>query len=402
MRAAIGTGRPRFSGVVWAYGFRPFFMAAAGYGILTTVLTGLFLMGGLDPTLGMAPALWHGHEMLVGVVGAALAGFLLTSVPSWTATPPVTGPPLALLLAAWAAGRAAMWAAAWLPAWLLAAVDLLFPLALLWLVLPPVLADPTRRQRAFAVILLVQTAAVASFHVGLMNPAGDLPERSLTALVNLFLLLIVVTVSRITAVVVNLALTEVGSTRRFRPHPARQNLAAAAMAIYAAAEFAFPAHPVTGWIALAAAAAQCDRLSDWHVGRAVLKPYVAILYAAYAWMALGLFGVGLHHLGAPLPESAARHALTVGAMGSAVLAVFVIAGLRHTGRDLVVPPAAKAAFALVSAAAALRAGVPVFALDAHPGWALGGGSLLWAAALAAYLWHFAPLLTAPRADGKPG
>jgi len=391
-----------FSGILWAYAFRPFFLLACGYGIVTTLLTGLFVFAGVDIAPDMPPSLWHGHEMLVGVVGAALAGFLLTAVPSWTSTPPVTGGRLAALVAAWALGRAAMWAAAWLPAWALALLDLAFPLYLASLAVPPVLADASRRHRTFALMLPLLTAAVALFHLGRLDIGAALSERGLTALVNLFLLLIVTTVSRITVVVVNLGLAETGSTRRFRPHPARQNLAIAAMAIYAAAEFLMPGDAVTGWIALAAAAAQFDRLSDWHVGRAALKPYVLILYVAYAWMAVGLLAVGLHHLGLPLPESAARHALTVGAMGSAVLAVLVIAGMRHSGRELVVPPAAKAAFVLVNAAALLRAGTPIFDPDAQYVWGLGGASLLWAAALAAYLWHFAPLLTAPRADGKPG
>ena len=40
------------------------------------------------------PTLWHAHEMLFGFVGGAIAGFLLTAVPSWTGERGFAGRPL--------------------------------------------------------------------------------------------------------------------------------------------------------------------------------------------------------------------------------------------------------------------------------------------------------------------
>ena len=52
------------------------------------------------------------HEMLVGFVGAAMAGFLLTAVPSFTGRDAVRGLPLAWLAAAWLGGSYAFLAVA--------------------------------------------------------------------------------------------------------------------------------------------------------------------------------------------------------------------------------------------------------------------------------------------------
>jgi uncharacterized protein involved in response to NO len=41
----------------------------------------------LPAPVWLAPIWWHGHEMIFGFDAAAIAGFLLTAVPVWTARP---------------------------------------------------------------------------------------------------------------------------------------------------------------------------------------------------------------------------------------------------------------------------------------------------------------------------
>lgn len=63
------------------------------------------------PELVPDPAFWHAHELIFGVAGAALGGYLLIALPSWTGPNHrhrIGHPPLALLLLAWGLGRAAM------------------------------------------------------------------------------------------------------------------------------------------------------------------------------------------------------------------------------------------------------------------------------------------------------
>ena len=65
-----------------------------------------------------------------GAGGAVLAGFLLTALPNWTRTPPLSGAGLVLLALAWLAARAmALTSTAW-PEAVFATIDLAFLSAL--------------------------------------------------------------------------------------------------------------------------------------------------------------------------------------------------------------------------------------------------------------------------------
>ena len=91
---------------VFAYGFRTFFLlaAAAATGLIAIWLA-VLIGGAWSGTVSAVQ--WHAHEMLFGFVGAAVAGFLLTAVPSWTGMPAIAGMRLAFLALLWLAGRIA-------------------------------------------------------------------------------------------------------------------------------------------------------------------------------------------------------------------------------------------------------------------------------------------------------
>lgn len=62
------------------------------------------------------PVLWHLHELMFGMGGAAVAGYLLTALPNWTARGAVGPGMIAALALGWAMARAAMVLAGGLPA----------------------------------------------------------------------------------------------------------------------------------------------------------------------------------------------------------------------------------------------------------------------------------------------
>ena len=78
---------------VFGEGFRVFFLAAGLYGLFTGIVwliwLGVHAAGGMVelPSHAVAPHQWHAHEMIFGYATAAMGGFLLTAVPSWTKTP---------------------------------------------------------------------------------------------------------------------------------------------------------------------------------------------------------------------------------------------------------------------------------------------------------------------------
>ena len=130
---------------LFAHGFRPFFLLAGvwaplGVGLWVAGLAGLPLPDGPLPL-----ARWHAHEMLAGFVGAAIGGFLLTSVPNWTGRRGYAGAPLVALVALFLAGRLALLPGSPLPIALAAPVALFFVPALVLTVLPALLCAKAPR-----------------------------------------------------------------------------------------------------------------------------------------------------------------------------------------------------------------------------------------------------------------
>jgi uncharacterized protein involved in response to NO len=92
--------------VILSYAFRPLFLLTTLYAIAIVPfwVAGWLGFHSVPTTLG-PPMWWHAHEMIFGFAGAAVGGFSLTAVATWTKRPPVAGAPLALLVALWIVAR---------------------------------------------------------------------------------------------------------------------------------------------------------------------------------------------------------------------------------------------------------------------------------------------------------
>ena len=111
-RPRIPRGLKADGAALWSYGFRPFFLGGAIWAVLTMILWIATLALGLPLGGDFGAPLWHAHEMIFGFAPAVLAGFLLTAIPNWTGSLPVSGGPLIWLVSLWCLGRVAMAAAA--------------------------------------------------------------------------------------------------------------------------------------------------------------------------------------------------------------------------------------------------------------------------------------------------
>lgn len=391
---------------VWAYAFRPFFLLAAGYAIAIIPVWVFVLFSGADPLPLTSPGLWHGHELIYGFMVAALAGFILTALPSWTSSVPLCGRGLVWLVALWLAGRGVMMFAAILPITLVALVNLAFLPVLLWLVARAMIAARIYRHAGFVWVIAGLFLAQVLFFAGVSFEgefSGDAAWDGigLRSAVLLMVVLIVLSTTRIAMVVVNFALEEDGCDPIFRPTPPRRNLANFVVLLYLLVDGVSPGHAVGGWIALAAAAAQLDVMSDFHIGRVLRRPYVLGLYLGHGWIAVGFAGIGISSIWGIGLGSDFLHGLGIGAAGSAILTVMGIAGLRHSGRALQFSTGLYGALILINFSAVLRVGGSY--VDAIPyDVMIGTASVLWVLSFVLYLVVFAPKLLSVRADGKPG
>lgn len=386
---------------VWARGFRPFFLCVGVYGTAAVIAWIAMLAGWAPVPDWLGPGPWHGHEMLFGVVAGAVSGFLLTSVPVWTATPAVAGGRLAGLVALWVAGRLVMLAAGALPAALVAVVDLAFLPALAGTLVRPLLGAGQARNAGFVPILLVLFGVNLAMHAQATGVTDSGASTALRVGVDLVIVLIVIIGGRITPAFTSNAFRRAGVGATVRSRPWFDRAAIAAVVVVAALDGVLPRTLWSGAAALVAALAVAGRMAGWQSLRTGRDPLLWSLHLGYAWVPVGLLLVGIADLTGAVPASAGLHALTAGAMGAMILAVTTRVGLGHTGRALELPAGVVVAYGLVNAGAVVRSlGSIVWPSVQLPSLALAGA--LWAGAFGLFTALYWPILTRERVDGRPG
>lgn len=382
-------------------GLRLFFPVAACHAMLSPLLWVALFVFALPFAHDIPVSQWHAYEMIFGTYGAALAGFLTSAMPEWTDTRPRRGRALLILLWLWLPGR--MIGLVGLDALVAVATvtDLAFLGLLFWYVLEALIERGSTRHASFAVWVALFWLIELAVRVAWMAGMIDVAARLLHAALMVFVIFFSLAVARINVAVINLALDPSGETTPYRPHPGRQNLTAGLVAVYAVAALAAPGSTVPAYLALAAAAAFFDRLAEWFVGTAAFRTHVLALAGANLFAGGGFLVIGLAGLGFPFASATGFHALSVASLGLAVLSVFIIAGLRHTGRALDLPWQAHAAVMAMVVAGLVRVlpeiGIGTFLLGKH--YVLS--ACLWSLAFAIWLAGFVPLLKHPldEADG---
>lgn len=384
--------------ILFQYGFRFFFLfsGVAAVGLLGAWLG--VLVTGEWPEHAVGASAWHAHEMLFGTVVAAVAGFLLTAVPSWTGTKAVAGAPLMALAALWIAGRVAVFPWTGMPEPVAAVIDLAFLPGLGLALARPLVAAGKWRNSAFLILIGLMAVANLLIHLDWLEILDGGTDAGFALGLGVVLMMVTVIGGRILPAFTRNGLGKAGLSVRSWPMVERPVLVLT-LALIPAAMVA-PDSVVTGLIALAAAVAHAVRLAGWQGWKAWRSPILWILHVGYLWVPVALSLRALHAL-AGLPAAAGTHAMTVGAFATLVLAVMTRASLGHTGRPLVVSRVTVVAYVLLTVAAVARTASPLLPVD----WvwaALQWSGYAWVAAFILYLAAYAPVLLSPRADGRPG
>ena len=383
---------------ILALGFRPFFLLAALLAAAAVPVWLLIYQGAIEPVSYLPPTIWHAHEMVFGFVIAVVAGFLLTAASNWTGRRTASGLGLGALVGLWIAGRAGIMAGDALPQWLVIGIDVAFLPVLAIVLAIPLLATGNRRNVMFPVILLVLGAINLSIHLGAIGAIDWDPSRGLRIAIDLVLLMIGVLGGRVIPSFTKNALPQA----EVNPCPKASVLALLSLAALAIAETVSGNPMVTGSIALVAGIVNILRMRGWGSIATRRTPILWILHVGYAWLAVGLVLRGIAELTDIIPLDAGIHALTLGATGSMILGMMSRVALGHTGRSIMPAPLTVAAYWLVNAAALLRV---LFALtwnDSLRTASLVGSGALWSLAFLCFVVVYLPILSRPRADGRPG
>ncbi|MGQ4277502.1 NnrS family protein [Pseudidiomarina sp. E22-M8] len=381
--------------------FRPMFLLGATFSAVAMMLWLWVLSGTVQLPVFADVMFWHSHEMIFGFVAAIIVGFLLTAVQNWTGLRATHGRSLGMLTAVWLLGRISLLFGAYLPPIVPITLDLLFlPLATILLAMP-LIAVKQQRNLFFVPVLLLLTLCNALMYYGRMTGRFDLQQVGSQNAVILITLLMAIVGGRVLPM-----FTANGTmTEKVQPIVWLDRLSLGSLWLI----FALQITQLSSWLngtALAilygvAALLLAVRCARWKIWTTLRVPLLWSFHVAYWFLPIGLALFAWHHATGEVSVSTAIHALTVGAMGNMILSMLARVSLGHSGRPLQPKKIMSLAFLLVILAAVLRVFVAWFWPEATYQWYLFAGSA-WIVAYLIYVVVYLPILTLPRADGRPG
>ncbi|WKA30538.1 NnrS family protein [Bradyrhizobium roseum] len=375
---------------LFSHGFRPFFLFGAVYAGAMVPLWLATFAGDVSLPTAFTPRDWHAHEMLFGYVAAVIAGFLLTAVPNWTGRLPIQGGPLAVLFAAWLAGRLAVTFSGSIGWQLALAIDAAFLLLLTAAAAREIVAGRKWNNLTVVGIISLLAATNIAFHVEAHFGGADYSTRLGVGLVVTLVCLIG---GRIVP----------SFTRNWlaRREPGRlpvpfNRFDAVAMVAGVCAMIAWAIAPSGRWVAGALGVGgllHLVRLARWAGYRTMSDRLVLILHVAYAFVPAGFLLAALSALDLVAP-SAGIHAWTGGAVGSMTIAVMTRATLGHSGQALSASIATQLVYASIVVAALARVCAALEPAHSIPLLTIAGAA--WTGAFLGFALLYAPLLCGAR------
>lgn len=347
---------------------------------------------------GVPLAVWHRDELLLGMMPAVVAGFVLTALPRWTRCAPASSRLVLALAGLWLAGRVAhvVSAESIHGSALAPAIAFLFIAALSLIAARQVIAGRVRREIK-VVLLLAAFAAVTGFQ-SLYPPATESATVLRLGLASV-LALVVVLGGRIVPALTAAWLEARGQAAikirgNWLEPPAAVAVIGALLSWAVAPEAEVSA--LASWLACCA---QAGRLVRWQGWRAARSTPILALHVGYGWIPAGF---GLHAAAVFWPsavsQAAAVHAWGIGAIGLMSIAVMASMIRRHART----PFAVSASLVLSLACAALAAPARIVAeatADSRHAWLLVS-ACSWIAAFALFIFAFRKLLPRPSGTCK--
>lgn len=378
-----------FLGTLLDRGYRAFFMLAGLFAIIAMTVWAFWIALGAAFAL---PPHWHAHEMIFGYATAAIAGFFLTAVPSWTGAPAARRAFIATGVCIWLAGRLAVGYSDSLNPVLTAVIDLAFLPVLSVKVIGQLARRPKPQNLMLVGLLGLVWSGNLVFHLGVGGLAGADPQSGLRVGLLGITSIIAVIGGRVVPAFTRNALVRSGRETRLPSSRRPFEIAGIAFPILLTVLHLVPVSGILiGIVASVAGLAQLLRLAGWRSMATIREPILWSLHLAFGMLALGYVALGLSQFQL-LSELMALHILGIGAIGGMTLAVMSRAILGHSGQPLVAAPATAAAYLLVAGAAVLR-----FAADVVPGHVrlplLLASAGLWVLGFALFVWEYWSVVT---------
>lgn len=389
--------------------FRPFFLGAAVFSLVTLALWGMFWLTGLSWSPYGGWIWWHMHEMLFGFTVAIIVGFLLTAIQNWTGQPSISGWPLFALFCLWLTPRflllfsiGGMTLLPW--------IDVSFLVVSSAIMAFLVIRSGQKQQLIFVGLLLLLAFSNAQMHWAIMSGSGLLARTASHGGLFLIVLMIVVMGGR----VIPFFTSNGTNTHRKDPIPLVERLSLLTVAVLALLN-------ITGWvdeisslmlglIFILTGVVNLIRFLSWRPWITFNIPLLWSLHLAYLIIVIGFFLAGFHFIFLATAFSnlltlnypTILHSFTVGGMGLLIMAMMARVSLGHTGRQLTVGTWMSISFLSITGAYVCRVLLPIFIPSASHYWSYLLSIAFWLLGYGIFVALYLPILTRARVDGNPG
>lgn len=400
-----------------------------GFFLAVSVLTGAGLWWALvqldrvSPLLGLSytlsPSLVHGAVMTFGFLPLFFSGFLFTAGPKWLGVQPLEPrrimTPLLLQAGGWLLWLigAHLHGPTALGGLLLACAGLIWVTALFWGLIRRSRAEDQVHARTVGAACAVGCLSLAGLGLSLLLGAPSLALAwVLTGLWGFIAMVYVSVAHRMIPFFTSSAVPMVESWRPFWVLWFMLTVAVfEAAAVWVEVRGPLQDGAGTVWTAtrgvaeLAAGGVLIWLAVVWGLVQSLKNRLLAMLHIGFLWFGLSLvlggasqlLGLALH---TPVLVLGSLHALTMGCLGSLMLAMVTRVSCGHSGRALVADNITWSLFWLLQAATLVRLGAA--AQSAFAAWLLLAAALLWTMATTAWGVRLGNWYGRPRADGRPG
>lgn len=377
--------------LLFSFAFRSLFMLVVLQALIHIALWFAMWNGLLTASAEVNPIYWHGHEMASGFAGAAIAGFLLTAVATWTGRPQVQGWPLVVLCLSWLVARLGLVAPV-----IAAAAGIFYWFLLLALMAREVVSASNSRNYKVLAILSVFLTLESLYQYALFTQSTWLQQILWSQIFLVIVMINLIGGRIIPAFTRNWLIKQQGGLSGSQLPEAFgfvDTAATLALIVFFLATLAAVDDRLILILAVVTSFLQAWRLYRWKGYRCLSDPLVWMMHLSYAWIPIGALLIGLGRAGY-LSMSAGIHALTIGTVASMIISIASRAALGHTGRPLQSHPLLTGSIVLIALAALSRVGASVLASDLL----LTSATAFWIGGFLCFAIRYIPVLVSPPLD----
>jgi uncharacterized protein involved in response to NO len=380
-------------------GFRPFFLLASGFFILSLSAWMLYYTHTVTIQFNhITPSQWHAHEMLFGYAFAIVAGFLLTAVKNWTGIQTLHGKPLLLLVSFWLIARLIQ--VFYTKAVILAATfDLSFNLYLACAIAYPIIQAKQWKQLGILSKIGLLTLGNALFYSAELGWYAQGAFIGNTLALFMIISLILVIGRRVVPMFIQNGLQLKTPLAQSKPVDIGIMLGLVVMLVN---ELFLHISLVTMIISSLLFGLNAFRLIRWHHIGIWTKPLLWSLYIGLWLICLGFLIFALSAISPKVLPIFAIHLWAIGGIALMTLSMMSRVSLGHTGRDINQPPSSLTyLFSLIVLGALLRAVAPIFLPQYYLAWVLAT-YVVCVLGFVLFIFSYSKILIKPRVDGKFG